>query len=96
MASPSGPVVDHVALAEALRSGAIAGAALDVFELEPVDPKEPLLSLPNVIATPHIASAAVNTRRAMAELSARNLIAALTGATPETIVNPQALLVRAG
>lgn len=89
-----GPVVDQAALTDALRSGAIAGGALDVFEREPVDPAEPLLNLPNVIATPHIASAAVNTRRAMAELSARNLIAVLTGEMPETMVNPEARLVR--
>jgi lactate dehydrogenase-like 2-hydroxyacid dehydrogenase len=89
-----GPVVDQVALTEALKAGTIAGAALDVFEKEPVDPNDPLLSLPNLIATPHIASAAVDTRIAMAELAARNLIAALNDQEPETMVNPEVRLVR--
>jgi glyoxylate reductase len=90
-----GPVIDQPALAEALRSGQIAGAALDVFEKEPVDASEPILSCLNVIATPHIASAAENTRRAMAELAARNLLAVLARRTPEAMVNPDALLAPA-
>jgi glyoxylate reductase len=85
-----GPVIDQHALIEALRSGMIAGAALDVFETEPVDASDPILSCPNLIATPHIASAAENTRLAMAELSARNLLAVLTGGVPEAMVNPEA------
>ena len=89
-----GPAVDQPALAEALRTGAIAGAALDVFEKEPLDPDDSILQSPNLIATPHIASAAVNTRIAMAELAARNLIASLTGGAPETMVNPEAHFVR--
>jgi glyoxylate reductase len=89
-----GPVVDQRALTEALKNGTIAGAALDVFEKEPVDPDDPILSLPNLIATPHIASAAVDTRIAMAELAARNLIAALKGQEPETMVNQEIRLVR--
>jgi glyoxylate reductase len=89
-----GPVVDQVALAAALRGGNIAGAALDVFETEPIDQSDPILEAPNLIATPHIASAAMNTRIAMAELAARNLIASLTGRVPETMVNPEAHLVR--
>lgn len=89
-----GPVVDQRALTEALNNGTIAGAALDVFEKEPVDPSDPILTLPNLIATPHIASAAVDTRIAMAELAARNLIAALKGQEPETMVNPEIRLVR--
>ncbi len=88
-----GPVVDQAALVEALRAGTIAGAALDVFEKEPVDAGDPVLKLPNAITTPHIASAARETRVAMAELSARNLIAALRGETPEAMVNPEARLV---
>lgn len=88
-----GGVVDQPALVEALRAGMIAGAALDVFEKEPMDADDPILSLPNAITTPHIASAARDTRIAMAELSARNLIAALTGKAPEAMVNPEANLV---
>jgi gluconate 2-dehydrogenase len=70
-----------------LRERRIAAAALDVFEGEPrVHPD--LLALTNVVLTPHIASATVATRRAMAELAADNLIAALTGGQPPTPINP--------
>ncbi|MEO5732710.1 MAG: D-glycerate dehydrogenase [Rubrivivax sp.] len=85
-----GGIVDDAALADALRERQIAAAGLDVFEGEPaVHPA--LLQLPNVVLTPHIASASVATRRAMAELAADNLIAALTGGTPPTPVNPEVL-----
>jgi lactate dehydrogenase-like 2-hydroxyacid dehydrogenase len=84
-----GLVVDQQALVDALRMGVIAGAALDVFEEEPPRADDPILSAPNLIATPHMASAAVNTRIAMAELAARNLIDALRGDTPEAMVNPE-------
>ena len=64
-----------------------------MFEGEPqVHPA--LLTLPNVVLTPHIASATVATRRAMAELAADNLIAALTGGKPPTPINPQVLPLR--
>jgi gluconate 2-dehydrogenase len=85
-----GGVVDDAALAQALRERRIAAAALDVFEGEPrVHPD--LLTVPNVVLTPHIASASERTRRAMAELAADNLIAALTGGQPPTPVNPGVL-----
>jgi gluconate 2-dehydrogenase len=85
-----GGVVDDAALAEALRARRIAAAGLDVFEGEPqVHPG--LLTVPNIVLTPHIASASLPTRRAMAELAATNLIAALTGGTPPTALNPEAL-----
>jgi gluconate 2-dehydrogenase len=81
-----GGIVDDVALAEALRERRLAAAGLDVFENEPaLHPA--LLSLPNVVLTPHIASASLPTRRAMAHLAADNLIAALTGATPPSALN---------
>lgn len=80
-----GPVVDEAALAEALKSGVIRGAALDVFEHEPVIHPD-LLKLDNVILTPHIASATEETRAKMAELAADNIIAALSGKEPPNLV----------
>ncbi|WP_341889695.1 D-glycerate dehydrogenase [Variovorax sp. YR752] len=88
-----GGVVDDAALAAALRAKTIAAAALDVFEGEPLVHPD-LLTVPNVVLTPHIASATVATRRAMADLAVDNLIAALTGAAPPTPVNPQVLPLR--
>ena len=85
-----GGIVDDAALAAALRERRIAAAALDVFEGEPAVHPD-LLSVPNIVLTPHIASATVATRRAMAELAADNLIAALTGGTVKTPINPEVL-----
>ncbi|MBT9165445.1 MAG: Glyoxylate/hydroxypyruvate reductase B [Chloroflexi bacterium] len=84
-----GPVVDQKALYQALRSGRIFAAALDVTEIEPVPPDEPLLTLDNVIITPHIASASVTTRTKMASMAAANLIAGLRGEMPPQCVNPE-------
>lgn len=81
-----GPVVDEAALIEALRSGTIRGAALDVYEKEPVDPDNPLLAMDNVVLLPHIGSATAKTRRDMAMLAARNLVAGLKGETPPNLV----------
>ena len=89
-----GGVVDDAALAAALRARTIAAAGLDVFEGEPKLHPD-LLSVPNVVLTPHIASATVATRRAMADLAVDNLIAALTDAAPPTPVNPQVLPLKA-
>ncbi|QUH01591.1 D-glycerate dehydrogenase [Saccharopolyspora erythraea] len=80
-----GPVVDEPALATALHEGRIAGAALDVFEREPaVEPA--LLELDNVALAPHLGSATIETRTAMAELAARNVAAVLGGNAPVTPV----------
>ncbi len=89
-----GGVVDDAALASALRDRRLAAAGLDVFEGEPsVHPD--LLTVPNIVLTPHIASASIATRRAMADLAADNLIAALgcgpTAGQPPTALNPQVL-----
>jgi lactate dehydrogenase-like 2-hydroxyacid dehydrogenase len=73
-----GPVIDEEALAWALKDGLIAGAALDVFEREP-NVHADLLGLDNVVLTPHIGSATSDTRRAMAELAAKNVVAVLGG-----------------
>ncbi|MFS2163606.1 2-hydroxyacid dehydrogenase [Variovorax sp. Varisp62] len=82
-----GGIVDDAALATALREKRIAAAGLDVFEGEPkVHPD--LLTVPNVVLTPHIASATVPTRRAMADLAADNLIAYFGGKGPLTPVTP--------
>jgi gluconate 2-dehydrogenase len=88
-----GGVVDDAALAQALRERRIFAAGLDVFEGEPeVHPD--LLTLPNVVLTPHIASASLPTRMGMAQLAAENLIAAFTGLQPPTALNPQVLPLR--
>ena len=86
-----GPMVDEAALAEALRAQRIWGAALDVFEREPIGADHPLLGLPNVIAVPHIGSASVATRMAMARLAAENLRAGLAGERPRAVVNPRVM-----
>jgi gluconate 2-dehydrogenase len=85
-----GGIVDDAALAQALRDKRIAAAGLDVFEGEPkVHPD--LLTVPNVVLTPHIASATVPTRMAMANLAADNLIGFLVHGKPLTPVNPEVL-----
>ena len=83
-----GPVVDEVALVEALRDGQIRAAGLDVYEEEPLA-ESPLFDLPNLVCVPHIGSATHETRRAMAELAVQNLQLALKGETPVHMVNPQ-------
>ena len=92
-----GGIVDDAALAQALREKRLAAAGLDVFEGEPqVHPE--LLALSNVVLTPHIASASIPTRRAMANLAVDNLIAALgcgpNAGRPPTPLNPQVLRPR--
>ncbi len=86
-----GMIVDEAALIEALKAGTIHGAGLDVFETEPLPSDSPLLSLPNVVALPHIGSATHETRHAMALNAAENLIAVLGGTLTRNIVNPDVL-----
>lgn len=74
-----GPIVEHTALLDALRAGAIAGAALDVTDPEPLPPGDPLLKAPNLLVVPHVASATHETRAAMADIAVDNLLAALRG-----------------
>jgi glyoxylate reductase len=83
-----GAIVDEAALVEALKNGTIAGAGLDVFEREP-EVHAGLLELDNAVLAPHIASASLDTRNAMALMAAENIIAALKGEMPPNCVNPE-------
>lgn len=85
-----GPVVDEQALYTALKEGWIWAAGLDVWETEPIRSDHPLLSLPNVVALPHIGSASIATRTRMAVMAAENLVAGLTGQRPPNLVNGDA------
>lgn len=81
-----GPVVDEVALVEALRSGAIAGAGLDVYEDEPRQAAG-LVDLPNTCLMPHVGSASSSARPEMARMAQRNILAALRGERPPNAIN---------
>ncbi|MEO8743802.1 MAG: D-glycerate dehydrogenase [Candidatus Dormiibacterota bacterium] len=84
-----GPVIDEAALVEALKARKIAGAGLDVYEREPsVHPG--LISMPNVLLTPHIASATTRTRSEMSAMAARNMATAVRGGRPPNLLNPEA------
>ncbi len=85
-----GAVIDENALIEALQTGQIAGVGLDVYTAEPLAMNSPLLELDNVTLVPHIGSATVATRRNMALLAARNLIAGLRGEPMPHCINPEA------
>jgi len=84
-----GGVVDHDALALALKAKRIFAAALDVTDPEPLPVDHPLLNLDNCLVTPHIASASLNTRSRMAEMAAQNLLAGLAGERLPNCVNPE-------
>ncbi len=84
-----GPVVDEAALVQALKSKKIAGAALDVFEREPLIHAG--LKRPNVVLAPHIASASLETRTKMACMAAQNVVALFKGQRPPNILNPEVL-----
>jgi glyoxylate reductase len=83
-----GPVIDEAALVQALTAKKIAGAGLDVYEREPaVHPG--LVSMPNVVLAPHIASATVRTRSEMSAMAARNIATAVRGGRPPNLLNPE-------
>ena len=84
-----GPVIDPKALYEALRSGQISAAGLDVTEPEPIPVDDPLLTLDNCVIVPHIASASVSTRREMSRIAAANLLNGIAGERLVTCVNPE-------
>jgi glyoxylate reductase len=84
-----GQVIDQMALYEALRSGKIFAAGMDVTEVEPISTDDPLLTLENVVITPHIASASVHTRKNMAMMAAENLLAGLRGEVLPNCVNSE-------
>lgn len=84
-----GPIVDEEALVQALQTGRLAGAGLDVFENEPkIHPA--LIAMDNVTLLPHVGSATAETRMRMAMLASKNLLAALRGERPPNLVNPEA------
>ncbi len=84
-----GPVVDSKALYTALSERWIRAAALDVTDPEPISPDDPLLTLDNIIITPHIGSASIASRREMCLVAARNLVAGLKGERLEHCANPE-------
>jgi glyoxylate reductase len=89
-----GSVIDEGALAIALKENWIAGAGLDVYEKEPIGPLNPLFALDNVILVPHMGSATTQTRSAMSELAARNLLSVLNGTPPPSWLNPEVEKIR--
>lgn len=86
-----GPTIDEAALTAALNSGEISGAGLDVLEVEPPDPQNPLLHMPNVIVTPHVASATTRMRPETRRRVGREVALALQGRWPMSSVNPTVL-----
>lgn len=82
-----GAIVDEAALIEALAAGRLGGAGLDVFAAEPLDPSSPLLQLPNVVTTPHIAGVTIESHDLMGRLVAENIRRVLAGETPRNLLN---------
>jgi glyoxylate reductase len=88
-----GPVVDTMALYDALKAGEIFAAGLDVTDPEPLPADHPLYTLDNALIVPHIASASFETRSQMAEMAADNLLAGLAGKLPPNCLNPDAMKI---
>lgn len=85
-----GKLIDEAAMIDALRSGRLAAAGLDVFEKEPPDPGNPLFALPNVLCTPHVASTTTHAEAQMGIIAANNIISYLRGEVydPRNFINP--------
>src|SRR3954465_2815586 len=86
-----GKTVNEAALINALRNKEIHGAALDVYQIEPVTLDNPLLQFSNVVTTPHIGSSTYETELKMAKLAVENLLAGLSGNRPRNLINPEVL-----
>jgi D-3-phosphoglycerate dehydrogenase len=84
-----GPVVEEAALLEALRERRIAGAMLDVYEHYRLEPGHPLLSLDNVVLTPHLSGMTIESRARMGVAAAEEMLRMLAGEPPKNFVNPQ-------
>ena len=84
-----GAVIDTPAIIHALRSGKLAGAALDVFDVQPLPPDDALFDCPNLLLTPHIAGITATSGRAMAVGSAEEMLRILRGEQPLNLVNPE-------
>lgn len=91
-----GPLVVQSALIQALREGRIAGAALDVYETHPLDPASPLLTMPQVVATPHCAGISAASMEAMGVGAVKELLRVLRGAEPVSFINPEVRSRRRG
>ncbi len=89
-----GPVIDPQALYDALKNGVIAAAGLDVTEPEPMPGNHPLLTLPNCLVVPHIASASYRTRGEMARIAAENILAGVQRQPLPAFVNPEVFAAR--
>ena len=86
-----GALVDESALTAALVDHQIAGAALDVLTQEPADPESPLLTLPNVIVTPHVAFSSLDAVEELQRRAAQHVVITLQGTVPPHVVNPSVL-----
>ena len=84
-----GPIIDEKALLDCLQMQRIAGAAIDVFDVEPPPPDHPLFSLPNVVLSPHFAGGTNESMTRMSERAVENLTERLSGGKPARTVNPE-------
>ena len=91
-----GELVDEAALITALRSGRLAGAALDTYAMEPLDPASPLRGMTNVLLSPHVAGQTLDAVLRVGHAAVQAILDDLEGRRPEFVVNPQAYAARGG